>query len=81
MLVPGKPFQPSHMFVSKAGAYLRVEHLIVISFTVQAPWNKIELSFITEGATEKAFKFLITVCITYKHIKLTNFPLSKCVLW
>jgi hypothetical protein len=27
VFVPGKPFQPSLMFVGKTGAYLRVEHL------------------------------------------------------
>jgi hypothetical protein len=28
VLVPGKVFQPSLMFVGKAGAYPRVEHII-----------------------------------------------------
>jgi len=30
VFVPGKPFQPSLMFAGKAGAYPRVEHLMVL---------------------------------------------------
>jgi hypothetical protein len=41
VFVYDKPFQPSLMFASKAGAYPRVEHLKMLKLSTPQPYSKI----------------------------------------